>query len=54
MVWENCFSLPIPKLNMCDFYFICRELKDRAAEADASSGLGQVYQQLGEYNQALR
>lgn len=31
-----------------------RELKDRVAEADAACGLGQVYQQMGEYATALK
>lgn len=31
-----------------------RNLKDRLGEADAACGLGQVYQQMGEYSKALR
>lgn len=34
-------------------FLFCRELKDRVAESDAACGLGQVYQQMADYETAL-
>lgn len=36
------------------FFQSLRELKDQIGESDAACGLGQVYQQMGEYRTALR